>query len=930
MRAQDIKRDAIGVMDAVSAENVGEFPNSNIAEALQRIPGIAIDRNGGEGQFVSVRGLGPEFNTVLIDGRRIASDTGTRAFDYELFPADVLASAEVYKTGEAWLPDGGIGGTINLKTLRPLDIGHFKAITQGSGLYDRNTKDTSPQAFGLVSDTFADNTFGVLGSVSFQERRSQDSFVTEDGWLPESVASYGNAIVSNPGNVSNFFLPREEQWGVRDQFRRRLNIHAVFEWSPSDRVHFALDGMLDNYTLESNATVLSLYQAISPPIIKNIALAPNGTVLSDQTSFEFGNLNRLEGVPSFTRLGGFHADFKESDTLSSRLDFAWSHAFTDPALAGNTGQSVIGLFTNNVNPDGSVSPGHSSSAPLPTGQYYTWTNNGLGAPIVTPNSAILTAHNTLASQFLHVAQFGNQTGDGTNGNNVSNRVFDVDFDNDYHPQNGGMLQALRFGLHFTYNQDTSDYIQPVVSSICMYCGYFQPLVGPGYDGTGLLHPVSFPNHVGAPPPGQLYGFSTAQYIAFLQQPAVLAYRDTLNGLAPGASAAQLAYNIANYGGYVGTLQPNSFSVTERDYSGYIDALLGGGDRFPWKADIGFRWVVTREEGHGGSTVVESISQAGASQYDPTYGPNATAFGDHTYLNMLPDFNGQVTLLNLPEKKLIGRLGIAQTMTRPQLNYLAPNFAVNDLRPGSLTANQGNPDLKPYTSDNVDLSLEYYFGPTNYVAVAGFWKRISDFIVQTAEPVTVSVPGGINITVPDPNINTAANTVTLQTLTPQNIKAATVKGLEVSGGYSFDWLPSFLRHLGATANATWVGSSARFNPGGPLNQVFAIPGVSDTATATVYYDDGRVDLRASWSYRGSFLETLVNPKANAEPIIDSSFAQLDFRAAYNLPTNFAKAQVFVQGINILDQKLRKHGRFSDQFILLDDTGPRYELGVRAEF
>jgi outer membrane receptor protein involved in Fe transport len=128
----------------------------------------------------------------------------------------------------------------------------------------------------------------------------------------------------------------------------------------------------------------------------------------------------------------------------------------------------------------------------------------------------------------------------------------------------------------------------------------------------------------------------------------------------------------------------------------------------------------------------------------------------------------------------------------------------------------------------------------------------------------------------------------------------------------------------------VGSSARFNPGGPLNQVFAIPGVSDTATATVYYDDGRVDLRASWSYRGSFLETLVNPKANAEPIIDSSFAQLDFRAAYNLPTNFAKAQVFVQGINILDQKLRKHGRFSDQFILLDDTGPRYELGVRAEF
>ncbi|MET0535411.1 MAG: TonB-dependent receptor plug domain-containing protein, partial [Steroidobacter sp.] len=165
----EIKHSSNLILDSISSEDLGKFPDSNVAESLQRIPGVSIDRSDGEGRFVTVRGFGPEFNTVLLNGRSFASDNEGREFSFDLLAAELIAGADIYKSAMASVPDGGIGATINVKTPRPLELGGFKAIVSGKGMYEELSEEVAPQGFALLSDVFADGKLGLLGAVSYQE-----------------------------------------------------------------------------------------------------------------------------------------------------------------------------------------------------------------------------------------------------------------------------------------------------------------------------------------------------------------------------------------------------------------------------------------------------------------------------------------------------------------------------------------------------------------------------------------------------------------------------------------------------------------------------------------------------------------------------------------------------------------------------------------
>ena len=159
----EIKHSRIVILDSISSEDLGKFPDSNVAESLQRIPGVSIDRNGGEGRFVTVRGFGPEFNTVLLNGRTFASDNEGREFSFDLLAAELISGADIYKSAVANVPDGGIGATINIKTPRPLELGGFKGIVSAKGVYEDLSEEVAPQGFALLSDVFADGKLGLLG-----------------------------------------------------------------------------------------------------------------------------------------------------------------------------------------------------------------------------------------------------------------------------------------------------------------------------------------------------------------------------------------------------------------------------------------------------------------------------------------------------------------------------------------------------------------------------------------------------------------------------------------------------------------------------------------------------------------------------------------------------------------------------------------------
>ena len=179
-----IKREAQQIVDTISAEDVGKFPDANIAESLQRITGVAIDRSGGEGQFITVRGLGPEFNTVLVNGRVMATDNPGREFSFDVLSSNMIQRTDVYKSSVPELQEGGIGATVNIVTARPLEgRSGFHVAASAGGIYDTLREKVSPDLSAVASFTNAEKTIGIVLAGSYTDRYSQLDYVRTEGWL---------------------------------------------------------------------------------------------------------------------------------------------------------------------------------------------------------------------------------------------------------------------------------------------------------------------------------------------------------------------------------------------------------------------------------------------------------------------------------------------------------------------------------------------------------------------------------------------------------------------------------------------------------------------------------------------------------------------------------------------------------------------------
>ncbi len=233
-RAMDIKKESSGVVDAISAEDIGKFPDSNLAESLQRITGVSIDRQNNEGSKVTVRGFGPDYNMITLNGRQMpaanlqaTSASNSRSYDFANLAAESVSGVEVYKTGKANLKTGGIGSTINIKTARPLKMDGMQASVGIKAVNDTSTRigdEVTPEISGIYSDTFADNTFGVAVSGSFQERNSSyNAAEVSSGWNSSQLDADTVAIV-----------PQNFMYSFNDVERKRTNGQVTLQWAPTD------------------------------------------------------------------------------------------------------------------------------------------------------------------------------------------------------------------------------------------------------------------------------------------------------------------------------------------------------------------------------------------------------------------------------------------------------------------------------------------------------------------------------------------------------------------------------------------------------------------------------------------------------------------------------------------------------------------------
>lgn len=907
-RGQDIKREAVGVVDAISAEALGKFPDTNIAESLQRIPGIAIDRNGGEGQFVTVRGFGPSFNTVLVNGRRIVSETGGREFSFDLYPAELISGAEVYKSGVAHLQEGGIGATINLHTARPLDMSGDTYLLTTKGLYDDNSGEATPQVFGLASKLFNEGRSAALLSVSYQERESQEDYTNTNGWLPTPVSNLDLAAGnSNPGNVTTAFIPRETQTGRRTQSRERLNIQSVFQHDFNDHLRLTVDGLYNDYKVESSSNLLGSWFG-SADAINDVVLDAHGTVLEEDIASEIGIMNRLEGRPTETKAIGFNLAWSPADELQTVFDVSWSES--EALQSKGNGQAVMGWNTAAVDP---------TRNPAEFADFH-FSLGSVGQ--VAYNQAQLARLNDPSAFLSHVAQFGDQAGDGTGGNSVTGKIMEFKVDNVFTPADGGMLSQIRFGAAGSEEKKSVDILRPPFSVFCLYC--FFPVQVP----SNLLHPADTADVGGAQAP--FLRFNLADYIAWQSSAQGFAALDACNA-APNCNPAvplppqfssYAAYFASQPGGFTGTRQPDSFDVNERLYSIYADATLKGDIRsWGWTLNTGVRFVKTKEEASGAQQTLVALTQGTATQYNPTFAEGSSVVlqsENNDYQRLLPN----MALTLKPNDNINIRLAVYESMARPELRDLAPRFSYADLRPNSINAFGGNVNLKPYTSTNWDLGLEYYWGDLNYVTVAYFEKEVRDFIVIGTETVTVdgvAISGLLASGQADPAIDAAAGTVDVNVQRPLNAETAKVEGVEVAAQFVFDF------GLGFSANATFIDSNAGVSSDSPLDQAFAIPGLGDSMNATVFYENRFIEARVSWSSRDEFLESLVNPKAGVEPVFTDEYEQIDARLSYHFND---KITLFLEGTNLGDEAIRKHGRFDNQFIWYSKPGPRYALGFSA--
>ena len=329
---------------------------------------------------------------------------------------------------------------------------------------------------------------------------------------------------------------------------------------------------------------------------------------------------------------------------------------------------------------------------------------------------------------------------------------------------------------------------------------------------------------------------------------------------------------ANGGTFAAVPQPSSYGrVEEKTKSAYGKVDFKGvlWDK-PWTLDAGMRYTKTDTLANAYYVPITAITinPNDTSNSILTYGPLSPISSTGSYGDWLPSANFKLSLRD----DLIFRLGLSRTVTRPDLSALSPSTQYT-ARPTNLTDNTGNATLKPYSSKNVDMGLEWYINDTSYIAAEGFYKKVDDFITTIETNVTI---------LGHPFLQSQ----------PVNLNTATIKGAEFTVNYQFSKLPSPFDGLGTAFNYTFVSSDASINPALINTSKFAIPGIGDSANASGYYEKGRWQARLAYNWRGKYLSTIAGDEG--QPTTVKPYGQLDLSSSYKVNDHLS---AFIEATNL---------------------------------
>lgn len=882
-RAQAIKQDAVNVVDSISAEEAGKFPDPNVADALQRVPGVSVNRSGGESSQIAVRGFGPEFVAVTINGRPMATASGSRAFNFDVLPSEIISVAQVNKTSSADITEVDIGGVVDIQTARPLDFSGYHGAWSGAGINSNLTGDwkgkTTPKASVLLGWTNSDHTFGWMASASYYKRKDTQLNTQASSWYADQD------IYTVPGaatpTYTNVAVPETLASNVLDETRTRKGLSGAIDWKPIDSLTVQFDTLYSSYKVDPIEHEFGQYGNTSD--IQSLTTDANNTVLGFVRNSQGPNVMANDYVASYTPSyeksyqNGLNLGFDIDDSTKLSLDVSSSKAWNKQSPNGYF--LVVGAKNFGTNP--------------------TWTNNGNSEPpsysniLSTTNTDILTAHCCNAGS----------------GNNATNKVnnYQLKLDKAF---NEGALTRIQAGVQYTNEWVKSVSWGTPNGILCnAYCGYSIP-VPPEAIGAYIfkappkIHGVSSPGL-----PSEWVQYDPRAYLNWLASPA--AY----NQLPDEKRAALLAGMAANGGTLDAAPNPGSYNnVGEKEKAFFARGIFEGTMwNMPWTLDVGARYlhVASTSTAVNQPPIAYYIDPNDTSNGQVTYGPLAPQSDTGGYHKWMPSMNFKWSLLD----NLIYRFSWSKTLTPPALNNLYYNKSFGT-RPNSLTISQGNPQLQPYTSRNYDMGLEWYIDDASYFALEGFYKKVGNFSTLVSTPVPFLT-----------NQNTGQPFIWSLTQ-PINLNSSNIYGEEATFNYQFTHLlPEPFNGLGMALNYTHVKSSTQLSPGViAAAGKFAVPGIGDSANASLYYEGGPVQVRVAYNWRGKYLES-ISYGAGAQPATRSAYGQVDLSASYALDKHLS---VFVSGTNLTHEHLYDYSVYRNRFLYAEADGTVYTVGLRGTF
>ncbi len=961
----DIKRDSAGVVDAITAEDMGKFPDTNLAESLQRITGVSISRSRGEGSQVTVRGFGPEYNLVTLNGRQMPTHNGTsRSFDFADLASEGISAVEVYKTGQANVSSGGIGSSINIITSRPLENPGFRASAGVKLVADSSLtigdEELTPEFSGVFSNTFLNDTLGVSLSASSQNRKGGQAAMDNAGYrtselkrLPNgslpaawrrNVADAGHENIENLPDGTLLSVPIEFSYGLSNFETDRDNIMLNVQWAPTETITATFDYVYSSMIAESRYNSFGAWfnggsnpKSSSWDQIFGINAVPVFYSEEETRNPDITHKSGYSKDRNKSNSAGLNIEWQPTDTLVLELDYhqstsskrsmdprsgiiaftSYNRQKTTTHLGGEMGILEIDMGTL---PDGSPRPLYKEDMIISGSQF---SNNPSYMEIEATRFAGTFDYSESTSIDFGVEL--NEVSNSAQGSIVESGTWSgiTDIEGDL----VDILERRNLRDQFDdvanydddrqmvefFTADLEDLIQ--IAEANLASGRYSPL--PDSSGFGDC---------------KLANGTPSAYCA-IQDKDVPWDSDLYT-----TEETKVAFVQINH-----STEFNSMPINLRAGVRYEETEVASAGVVP--KYTGVTWENDTLQANIIATSPQSVDDTGA------------------YDLLLPNLDFDISVTD----DVVLRASVSKTVTRPNYNDIRGGASL-----GGLTyktnedpkAKGGDPRLKPIESTNIDLSSEWYYGDESYVSIGYFKKDVDNFIAQqdVYQPERYSLPDpfygdfwlqavedaakdGVTsstgvfdwikdnrsdsspaLTIDGDNV--IINGVEGDPLVPVlfttsvNMNDAEVSGWEFALQHSFADTG-----YGVILNYTIADANVSYDPSIKSDPQFVINGLSDSANFIAFYDQDGLQARVAYNWRDEYLAGMGQKNAGGEPTNVRSYGQWDFNVSYDYGDNFT---VFVEGLNVTNSIVRNYGRTVDMVLGVYQGGPRYNFGARYKF